>query len=176
MVAGDWNHDGKLDFGGVNPQANQFDFGLGNGNGTLGPMNSFVAVGGVIDVAAADFDRNGSLDLAIVSNVYAVVSVVNGLCTAPSTAVEQPGSVAMPWLRLVRARRSSVELEFAAAGPARFDLFDVAGRRAVPSLPVADGSGVRNVTWEHTRLGAGVYLIRLQDGGATRTRRFAVTE
>ena len=176
VVVGDWNHDGKLDFGGVDPGASQFYFGLGNGNGTLGPMYSVFVAGRPIDVTAADFDRNGSLDLAIVSNLYKVVSVIPGLCTAKSTAVEEGDPSVIAMVRVLRVGRSSLELEYAAAGPARFDLFDVAGRRAVPSLLVAGSPGVRRITWDHDRFGAGVYLVRLEDAGVTRTRRFVVTE
>jgi FG-GAP-like repeat/Bacterial Ig domain/FG-GAP repeat len=67
MVAGDFNNDGKPDYlvtGSATSQAG-LTLRLGNGDGTFqAPINYGTASGSLIgDMAAADFDRDGNLDI-----------------------------------------------------------------------------------------------------------------
>ena len=62
-VVADFNGDGKPDLAGQGAQAAAVM--LGNGDGTFGPRVAYPVADWTQDVAAADFDRDGHLDLVI---------------------------------------------------------------------------------------------------------------
>ncbi len=74
VVAGDFNHDGKLDLAFANQGAYGFDDGmfvvLGNGNGTFQPTLEYHAGRGPSCIATADFDHDGNLDIATLNSGY----------------------------------------------------------------------------------------------------------
>ena len=67
MTMGDFNNDGKLDLAVANYHDNTITLLLGNGDGTFTqPSGSPYAVGeGPSAIAAADFNGDGKLDLAV---------------------------------------------------------------------------------------------------------------
>jgi hypothetical protein len=80
LVATDLNHDGKLDLAVAlnNPSARYaLAVLLGNGDGTFQPAVISVP-GSSADIAAADFDGDGNVDLAFVAGLGTQVSVVLG--------------------------------------------------------------------------------------------------
>lgn len=76
-----------------------------------------------------------------------------------------------------RDGRLRVRLALPAAGEARLEAFDLAGRRVAARDVGALGAGEHLVDLGHgARLAPGVYLLRLAQGGATRTARAVVTD
>ena len=67
IAVGDFNGDGHADLAVANQGSNNVSILLGNGDGTFTP-GSPVAATGPVFVVAGDFDRNGTTDLAVVTN------------------------------------------------------------------------------------------------------------
>ena len=63
-------------------------------------------------------------------------------------------------------------------GPASLALFDVAGRRVATLFEGVAGAGLREIPWSADRAGVrlanGVYVLRLESAGETRTRRVVI--
>ncbi len=81
IVTGDFDGDGKQDFVVTNFTDNTFSLFLGNGDGTFKQATPFAlpsAVAGPIAMTAADFNSDGSLDLAIVNQTTDNVSILLG--------------------------------------------------------------------------------------------------
>jgi hypothetical protein len=68
-----------------------------------------------------------------------------------------------------------VAFTLADASPARLEAFDLSGRRVAARDVGALGAGRRVVTLgEDARLGCGVYVVRLTQGGRTLTTRAVI--
>jgi hypothetical protein len=78
MVAGDFNNDGKLDLAIANHGDNTVTLLLGNGDGTFAQASSSpYAVGKAPStLAAADFNDDGKLDLAVANGMDGTVSIL----------------------------------------------------------------------------------------------------
>ena len=78
IVAADFNNDGKLDLAIANYGGNTVTLLLGNGDGTFTQAaGSPFAVGkGPVAIAAADFNNDGKLDLAIANIMDGTVSIL----------------------------------------------------------------------------------------------------
>jgi len=77
---GDFNNDGRLDLAVANGNDNTVSILLGNGDGTFTPANgSPVPVGGFpFFLAIADFDQNGTADIAVTNESDSSVSILLG--------------------------------------------------------------------------------------------------
>ena len=101
IVAGDFNGDGKLDLAMADVQSNMVSTLLGNGDGTFipapGPETSVGS--GPLALAAADFNGDGKLDLAVTNSRDGTISILLGngdgtfspLPGAPITGVSPVG-------------------------------------------------------------------------------------
>ena len=80
MRTGDFNKDGLMDMAVANANDNTVSILLGNGDGTFAPAtNSPVAVGGFpFFLAVADFNNDGSQDLAVGNQADSTVSILLG--------------------------------------------------------------------------------------------------
>jgi FG-GAP-like repeat/Abnormal spindle-like microcephaly-assoc'd, ASPM-SPD-2-Hydin len=80
VAVGDFNGDGNEDVVVVNGNGNSLSVFLGNGNGTFqAPTTSYqTAVGFPLAVAVGDFNNDGKLDLAVVVERAAEVSILLG--------------------------------------------------------------------------------------------------
>jgi hypothetical protein len=78
IVAGDFNNDGKLDLAVANNGDGSVTLLLGNGDGTFTPASSSpYGVGqGPSGIAAADFNHDGKLDLAVTNSTDGTVSIL----------------------------------------------------------------------------------------------------
>jgi hypothetical protein len=65
LVAGDFNHDGKLDLAIANSGSSTVGVLFGIGDGTFGSATSYAVEGEVESVTAADLNGDGYLDLAV---------------------------------------------------------------------------------------------------------------
>jgi len=78
IVAGDFNNDGKLDLAVANFTDNTITLLLGNGDGTFTQAaGSPYAVGhGPFQIAVADFNGDGKLDLAVANSTDGTISIL----------------------------------------------------------------------------------------------------
>ncbi|HET7224395.1 MAG TPA: FlgD immunoglobulin-like domain containing protein [Candidatus Eisenbacteria bacterium] len=76
---------------------------------------------------------------------------------------------------------TTLRMSLRATGPATLAVYDVAGRRVRTLLDGVQRAGARTVTWDGrdeagARLGAGVYLVRLNAGERVETRRIELVK
>jgi hypothetical protein len=80
IAVGDFNHDGKLDLAVVSGccPGGGVSILLGKGNGTFEPAVNYPAGEQPVSVVAADFNRDGNLDLAVANSLSNYVSILLG--------------------------------------------------------------------------------------------------
>jgi hypothetical protein len=81
IAVADFNHDGKLDVAVADSYDSQVAVLLGNGNGTFQPAvyyNIDSQKGSVWSIAAADFNGDGNVDLAVADSLGGNISILLG--------------------------------------------------------------------------------------------------
>lgn len=87
IVAGDFNRDGKQDlavavgYGFSNATPGHVSILLGNGDGTFGAATNSTVGGAPKSIAVGDFNRDGTLDLAVANSLGGSVSILLGTGT-----------------------------------------------------------------------------------------------
>ncbi len=76
IVAADFNNDGRTDLAVTDPNQNEVDILLGNGDGTF--QSSTITVPDPWAIAAGDFTGNGQVDLAVVDRNQSDVTILVG--------------------------------------------------------------------------------------------------
>lgn len=95
VVTGDFNNDGKPDYvvaGGASPQ--DLVLRVGNGNGTFAAPRTIgtTEYPYIVDMAVADVNHDGKLDLIVVSNGYSENAIDANSTTAPGVFQVFPGN------------------------------------------------------------------------------------
>jgi hypothetical protein len=127
---------------------------------------------------------NRALTRAEIKAIYD--SGTNGMCGLGTVAVGEPTAPARFAMGVPRPNpapgRMEIEFQLPARAPVRAEVMDVAGRRiAVLVKHETMAAGAHRLTWEGRdaagrRVAPGVYLIRLEAGPASATRRVVVIE
>jgi hypothetical protein len=182
QVAGavDLNSDGWLDLVTPNQHANDVSVYFGGPSGLPLFRTDFGTHRDPVDIAFADFDKDGLPDIAAVCRDSSRVAIL--LQSAGSTlSVEDAGSRA-PGLRSLRAwpapASSDVHVAFDLPRPARVEavVLDLSGRRVRVLENGERPAGLQSLRWdrlgEHGQaLAAGLYFIRVRSGGETGVAR-----
>jgi hypothetical protein len=78
IVAGDFNHDGKLDLAVTNYLSNTISIFLGKGDGNFTSFGSFATDKGPFGINVADYNGDGNLDLAVADQQGAPTDIFLG--------------------------------------------------------------------------------------------------
>lgn len=170
VAIGELDGDGIPDVATAEFALGTIDVRLGQGDGTFGPRQKIAGLGRAMAVAISDVNRDARPDLVTLNGWDGSVSMY--LNTLPSLA-DAGGPRTPARFRLLAPRpnpaRGSLQVRFETprAGPARAEVFDVAGRQ-VRRLLASDRlpAGLQVVSWDGrtdagAREGAGVYFVRV---------------
>jgi sugar lactone lactonase YvrE len=173
LVVGDFNHDGKLDIAGVDSYDDAIDVLIGAGDGTFTVVPATPPVSqsflGPFAIVAADFNQDGTPDLALLTKNLATASI---LLTEPT----QTSSATVNNIAPVGAGTHNVEADY--AGDANYSA-TVSGTVALTAgmapLAVSPASGTftsaQTVTISESVPGATIYY---QASGIVHTNGFVV--
>jgi hypothetical protein len=183
VAIGDLNGDSKPDLAIANRGSNTVSLLSGNGDGTFANKIDFGTGNYPQSIAIGDLNGDGRPDLTVANSLANTVSVLLHRADDSSVAVPLARSPVGPLLSIAPnpvAHELGLRLAIPEAGPARVELFDVAGRRLAEPfdgiLEAGDhvlrfplGSGTQ------LPLAAGVYLVRVTAGALNSTMRVVVT-
>lgn len=134
LAVGDFNADGRKDLAlaarenGALPVPSEISILYGNADGSFGPRARFIAVSGIADAAAADFDGDGRLDVAMCGTAGDLFGPNTGLLLDPGGSA----AGARADFRAGRAR-SSVSGDFDGDGKADLAVASYGGVICGPS-------------------------------------------
>jgi hypothetical protein len=133
------------------------------GSGTLATVTFRVKAAGDPAIRIANVDARDAQNRALGLNTSGGAGAIPGR-TALRMAFPNPFSQDM-----------TIALALSKSGPANVGVFDVAGRKVRTLVQGVQAAGERLVTWDGrddsgARLGAGVYMLRLDAGGHSETR------
>ncbi|MBM3327820.1 MAG: T9SS type A sorting domain-containing protein, partial [Calditrichaeota bacterium] len=67
-----------------------------------------------------------------------------------------------------------VEYSLESAGEVRLGVYDVRGREVARLVSGKQEAGVHNLLWDASKVGSGVYIVRLKTAGLTQIRKAAL--
>jgi FG-GAP-like repeat/Abnormal spindle-like microcephaly-assoc'd, ASPM-SPD-2-Hydin len=170
IVTGDFNLDGKTDVAVSNTLWNDVSVLLGNGDGTFQPAVNFAMAGGGA-LTAADFNGDGSLDLAAVSAGPAALSVlysgVSGAAavTSPSSLIfgNQGVGHASPTQNVTLTNSGSAPLRISAIAISGADRGDYQQSDSCGATLAAAAHCTINVTFTPSAAGRRTAAIQITD-------------
>jgi hypothetical protein len=177
----DVNRDGHLDLLMINYYENALRVLRGAGDGTLARQPFDFGLGASASYPVfADFDGDGRLDAMTANHFLNDFMVVFNTTPGPLSVPRDPVAEAPARFRIVANPSHGspiVEYTSRVGSPARFELYDVAGRRiAVREIP-ARAAGVHRIRLsESSRMRAGIYFVRFASAGASGVARAVVLE
>jgi hypothetical protein len=99
------------------------------------------------------------------------------LCRVDVDAAVEPGAASLPQTLALDAWPNpsnaafSIRYDLARAGTARLRVYDLTGRLAAELLDAHVEAGSHTLSWHTAGLASGLYFLRLDASGATRTRK-----
>jgi hypothetical protein len=99
---------------------------------------------------------------------------IGGSIASAPPAPAPPTALALAALRNPARGGAAFSLTLPSAGPARVEVFDLAGRSVATLLDGWQAAGTRELAWDAGASGAGVYFARVTSSGACATARIIV--
>jgi uncharacterized protein (TIGR03437 family) len=174
VVTADFNGDGKLDWAGVNPYSGTVTVALGDGTGafTPAPGSPYLVGGAPFALAAADFNGDGKIDLAVDtgSNVVLLLNGVSPLTRPPpviSAVVNAASYVAGPVPAESYAALFGSNLAASAGDPiVVVTITDANGNQSPANLLYAGPGQINIYVLEGTALGKGTLQVSNRFGSS----------
>jgi hypothetical protein len=189
IKAGDLDGDGDLDLLVANYGSNDASIYRNHGDGTFDPQVRYGVGHSPIDLSVADFDANGSLDIAAAIapgfslDFQAAVSFVPGRATPAGLDTEALKSVIglLPPAPNPFREGLSVSYRLPRAGAVRLTLHDIAGRRLATLVDGSMPAGLQRLFWSPGGAGShqirpGVYFLRLEADHLRSARQVVLVE
>jgi hypothetical protein len=176
----DMNGDGHQDLVGMDTNSGAIHVLVGNGDAVFAAPAFGHGLDGNYDVAFADFDQDGAIDVASANYSLRQLSILLNTTPHPASVRADPATPVGGLLRVMpNPARGRLVLEFAslARAPARIEIFDVSGRRVTSrDLAARDPATHRIVISEGAKLRAGVYFAKWTQQSRSGAVRFAVLD
>lgn len=179
VVSGDIDGDGR----------DEFLFGSGTKlicveqeEGVLRRAWTLEVEGRSSDVALADVDRDGFLDVVVTTTdgyVKAYCAATRGEGTATAVqAAESTSTKTTLHPPYPNPFNSQVHIDFSVgrAGKVRLEVFGPTGQRVQTLLEAWRSVGAYQVSWDAAQLASGMYLVRLQTGDAVQERKVSLVK
>ncbi len=175
VVSGDVDGDGR----------DEFLFGSGTqlicveqAEGTLRRAWTLEVEGRSSDIALADVDRDGFLDIVVTTaDGYVKVYVGEEDATAVQAAERTPQKTDLH-LPYPNPFNSQVHIDFSVgrAGMVRLEVFGPTGQRVKTLVAAWRKRGAYRVRWDAGELASGVYVVRLQAGDTVQERKVSLVK
>jgi hypothetical protein len=189
IKAGDIDGDGDSDLLVTNYGSNDASIYRNHGDGTFDSQVRYGVGHSPIDFSVADFDANGSLDIAAAIapgfsiDFRAAVSFVSGRATPAGLDSEAAKSVLELLPPAPNPFREGLNMSYRLpqAGSVRLTIHDLAGRRLATLVDGPRPAGLQRLFWSPDHAGShrirpGVYFLRLEADRLRSTRQVVLVE
>lgn len=185
---GDLDADGIKDLATSNLYGNSVTVLTGNGDGSFGSRVDFGTGRSPYSLALGDVNADGHLDIAVANLASGFATVLRNLAADPVDVAG--GEVSWGTQRAVllppyeKPETGTVVLRYYIAGneqiQIRLGVYDVRGRAVWLSPLLLEEPGEHRLSWQpwtaQSRVARGVYLLRLEAGEATMSRKLVLLQ